>query len=34
MFHSKKGTIKDISVRDLTEAEEIKWQENTEELYK
>ena len=35
MFHSKKGTIKDVSVRDLTEAEEIKkWQENTEELYK
>ena len=31
MFHSKKGTIKDISVMDLTEAEEIKkWQENTE----
>ena len=24
MFHSKKGTIKDISVMDLTEAEEIK----------
>ena len=30
------GTIKDIKVKDLTEADEIKkrWQECTEELYK
>ena len=30
------GTIKDISVKDLTEAEDIKksWQECMEELYK
>ena len=32
----KIGTIKDIKVKDLTEADEIKkrWQECTEELYK
>ena len=36
IFHVKMGTIKDISSKDLTEAEEIKkkWQEYTEELYK
>ena len=35
-FHAKKGTIKDRSDMDLTEAEDIKkrWQEYTEELYK
>ena len=35
-FHTKKGTIKDRSGMDLTEAEDIKkrWQEYTEELYK
>ena len=35
-FHAKKGTIKDRSGMDLTEAEDIKkrWQEYTEELYK
>ena len=34
-FHAKMGTIKDRSVMDLTEAEDIKrWQEYTEELYK
>ena len=35
-FHAKMGSIKDISGRDLTEAEDIKkrWQEYTEELYK
>ena len=35
-FHAKMGTIKDISGRDLTEAEDIKkrWQEYTEKLYK
>ena len=34
-FHAKMGTIKDINVMDLTEAENIKkrWQEYTE-LYK
>ena len=34
-FHTKMGTIKDINVMDLTEAENIKkrWQEYTE-LYK
>ena len=36
MFHAKKGTIKDINVMHLTEAEDIKkrWQEYTEDLYK
>ena len=29
-FHAKIGTIKDRNVMDLTEAEDIKWQENTE----
>ena len=35
-FHAKMGTIKDRNGMDLTEAEDIKmrWQENTEELYK
>ena len=35
-FHAKKGTIKDRSGMDLTEAEDIKkrWQEYTEDLYK
>ena len=34
-FHAKMGTIKDRSVMDLTEAEDIKrWQEYTKELYK
>ena len=35
-FHAKMGSVKDISGRDLTEAEDIKkrWQEYTEELYK
>ena len=28
------GTIKDRSCMDLMEAEEIRWQESTEELYK
>ena len=34
-FHAKMGTIKDINVKDLIEAEEIKkrWQEYTGELY-
>ena len=34
--HAKMGSIKDRSVMDLTEAEDIKkrWQEYTEELYK
>ena len=33
-FHAKMGTIKDINVMDLAEAEDIKnrWQVNTEEL--
>ena len=30
MFHAKMGTIEDRNVMDLTEAEDIKWQENTE----
>ena len=36
MFNRKKGTIKDRSGMDLTEAEDIKkrWQEHTEGLYK
>ena len=35
-LRGKIGTIKDIKVNDLTEADEIKkrWQECTEELYK
>ena len=35
-FHAKMSSIKDRSVMDLTEAEDIKkrWQEYTEELYK
>ena len=35
-FHAKRGSIKDRSCIDLTEAEDIKkrWQEYTEELYK
>ena len=35
-FHTKKGSIKDRTGRDLTEAEYTKkrWQEYTEELYK
>ena len=35
-LHAKMGTTKDIKVKDLTEADEIKkrWQECTEELYK
>ena len=35
-FHAKRGSIKDKSDMDLTEAEDIKkrWQEYTEELYK
>ena len=34
-FHVNKGTVKDRSDMDLTEAEDIKkrWQEYTEELY-
>ena len=35
-LHAKMGTVKDIKVKDLTEADEIKkrWEECTEELYK
>ena len=35
-LHAKMGTIKNIKVKDLTEADEIKkrWQECTEELFK
>ena len=35
-FHSKMGSIKDRSAKDLTEAEDIKkkWQEYTEEVYR
>ena len=35
-FHTNRGSIKDSSCLDLTEAEDIKkrWQEYTEELYK
>ena len=35
-LHAKMGTVKDIKVKDLTEADEIKkrWQECTEELFK
>ena len=34
-FHTKMGTIKDINIRNLVEAEEIKkrWKEYMEELY-
>ena len=36
LFHAKMGAIKDRSVTDLIEAEDIKkrWQEYTEKLYK
>ena len=36
IFHAKMGAIKDRSVTDLIEAEDIKkrWQEYTEKLYK
>ena len=34
IFHAKMGTIKDRNSMDLTEAEEIKWQKYTKELYK
>ena len=36
IFHAKMGSVKDRSVMDLTEAEDIKkrWQEYTEEVYK
>ena len=33
-FHAKMGSIKDRNGMDLTEAEDIRWQEYTEELYK
>ena len=33
-FHAKMGSIKDRNGMDLTEAEDIKWQDYTEELYK
>ena len=33
IFHAKMGLIKDRNAMDLTEAEDIKWQEYTE-LYK
>ena len=33
-FHAKLGSLKDRNGRDLTEAEDIKKQEYTEELYK
>ena len=35
-FHTKMGSIKDRSGRDLSEVEDVKkrWQEYTEELYK
>ena len=33
-FHAKIGSIKDQNGMDLTEAEDNKWQEYTEELYK
>ena len=35
-FHARMNTVKDISGKDLTEAEDIKkrWQQYTEELYK
>ena len=36
IFHAKMGAMKDRSVTDLIEAEDIKkrWQEYTEKLYK
>ena len=36
LFHAKMGSIKDINITDLTEAEDIKnrWQEHTKELCK
>ena len=36
IFHAKMGSIKDRNGMDLTEAEDIqiRWQEDTEELYK
>ena len=36
IFHTKIGTIKDKTSKDLTEADEIKkkWQEYTEEMYR
>ena len=34
IFHAKMGTIKDRNSKDLTGAEDINWQEYTEELYK
>ena len=33
-FHARMSTIKDRNGMDLTEAEDIKWQEYTDELYK
>ena len=33
-FHAKIGTVKDRNGMDLREAEDIRWQEYTEELYK
>ena len=33
-FHAKMGTIKDRNGMTLTEAEDIRWQKHTEELYK
>ena len=33
-FHAKMGIIKDRNCMDLTEAEDKRWQEYTEELYK
>ena len=33
-FHAKMGTIKDRKCMDLTDTEDNKWQECTEELYK
>ena len=36
LFHAEMGSIKDINITDLTEAEDIKnrWQEHTKELCK
>ena len=36
IFHARMGTIKDTTLMDLTETDDIKkrWQEYTEELYK
>ena len=33
-FRAKIGTVKDRNGMDLTEAEDIRWQEYTQELYK